>query len=242
MKNPIQCAKNLAALVKKIGKVDPPAFPDADDPVAVLVQSLLLWQSTTTRAIDAYGRIRAQVYDFNELRVGLPYETAELLGTDDPHHDRRARTIRQVLHAVYEHEHDVSLDRLKALGKRDVRKYVEGLDGIPPYVAARLMLVSFGVHAMPVDEPLLDALVAAGAADADSAIDDYAGWLSRQIKSSAGVATHHALQAHVDAIAARPATTRRKKKTAGKKSGTKKTTRKKTSGKKKTSRTSAAKS
>ena len=54
MKNASVCAKKLSALLKKVGPATPPAFPSPGDPIAVLVMSMLMWESTTEKAQAAW--------------------------------------------------------------------------------------------------------------------------------------------------------------------------------------------
>jgi hypothetical protein len=100
VKNAAVAAKKLTALLKKIGRVDPPApaaVPGASgaaamgngaapayDPIATLVMSFLMWESTTDRAEAAYQRILESVVDFNELRVCMPQETVDIIGQRYP--------------------------------------------------------------------------------------------------------------------------------------------------------------
>ena len=62
----------------------------------------------------------------------------------------RFRRLRAVLRNVYLREHAVTLERLADAGKRDAKKYIDSLDGMVPYVAARVLLLCFDVHGVPV--------------------------------------------------------------------------------------------
>ncbi len=84
MKNAAVGAKKLSALLKKIGSVDaavaghaagngcrgPKHLPEASarhDPIATLVMSFLLWESTADKAQAAYDRILESVVDFSDF-------------------------------------------------------------------------------------------------------------------------------------------------------------------------------
>ena len=76
MKSGVADPKNLTKLIKKIGKRDSvPATgghePD-DDPILVLIFSVLLWEATTKQALDGMKKLMASAVDFNELSVCLP--------------------------------------------------------------------------------------------------------------------------------------------------------------------------
>jgi len=64
---------------------------------------------------------------------------------------------------------------------------VSDKDGIVPFVANRVMLLCFDVHAVPVDDLLRAHLVDAGAADEELDVTSLASWLGRQIKSADGL-------------------------------------------------------
>lgn len=221
MKNSTQCAKRLTALLKKLQKPEIPDLPTIDDPIGVLVMSFLMWESTTPKAVIAYNNILSNVVDHNDLRVCMPQETIEFIGQRYPRGLDRCQRLRAVLRDIYSREHAVSLERLSSMGKRDVRKYLESLEGIVPYVSARVMLLSFQTHAIPVDDQLRTQLIEQGAADSSAENDELSTWLERQIKASDGVDAHYALQAWMDSNAGSNASrSTARKSRAGKKKAT----------------------
>ena len=81
IKNPALAHKKLSALLRRLGGGSPAKdMPPHADPVATLVMSMLLWESTTDKALAGYERLVREVVDFNDLRVCMPHETADLLG------------------------------------------------------------------------------------------------------------------------------------------------------------------
>jgi endonuclease III len=201
VKNASLCAKKLNALLKKIGHVKPPEFPSPGDPIAVLVMSMLLWESTTEKAMAAYARLLEHVVDFNDLRVCMPHETMEIIGQRFPRALDRCQRLRAVLRNVYLREHAVNLDSLSETGKRDAKKYIESLEGIVPYAAARVLLLSFHTHAIPVDDQLRTQLIEAEVSDSSMEIPELSSWLASQIRAEDGAAAHDALQSWIDDIA-----------------------------------------
>lgn len=199
MKNASACAKNLAAFLKRIiDKSDESDLPNSDDPVEVLILSFLMWESTTGEAYCSYRKLKDAFVDCNEFRVSLPYEIVEKLSLTDSKALERCQRMRATLTDIFKREHSVTLDRLKEEGKRDVRKYLDTLEGMVPYVAARVSLLVFQSHAIPVDDHLRSLLIEEGAADDSSEIPELAPWLSRQVKASDGRTVHFALQAWSD--------------------------------------------
>lgn len=192
------CAKKLTSLLKKLPVSSPPELPDAHDPVAVLVQSFLMWETTTDKALTAYAKIHEHVVDFNDLRVCMPHEIAEMIGVRYPRALDRCERLRAALRDVFLREHTVGLDSLGEMGKREVKKYIDTLDGVTPYVAGRVQLVCYEAHAIPADEQLRAALIAEGAADSGHTVAELSNWLARQIKAEDALAAHYAFQDWID--------------------------------------------
>ena len=223
--------KQLASAYKD-AQVSAPTDDPAADPVEHLLWSLLLWESTPTKAREAYKRFTDAATDLNELRVLLTSEYEDLLGPRYPLVTERAARIKMALNAVYNDQHDVTLAHLQKAQKREARKYLEALEGVPHFVAARVTAVSLGGHAIPVDEKLRDLLAGAGITEKKVAPPALAGSLERAIKATDSLA----VIAHLEAWAAdpspkitpKPKKTSRKKNTAKKSTTKKKTTKKST--------------
>ena len=210
MKSGVANAAKLTSLLKKLGSHEP--VPSAgegetgyDDPIAVIVFSFLLWEATTSQAQDAMRKVVDSIVDFNELRVSLPPEVIAVIGSRYPNSMERAQRMKSVLHAIYLAHHAVSLDPLQAGGKREVRAFIEGLDGIPPYVSSRVLHRCFEVHTIPVDDRLVDLFVEHGVLSEIASPDEVGKWLSRQVKSSDGIRVEAALRAFVDSSPKPPA-------------------------------------
>ena len=198
MKNPRQSARNLTSVLRKLGKPRKPLPLEDGDPITVLVMSFLMWDSTTARANAAYKRLMDRVVDCNDLRVSMPHELVEWIGPRYPQALDRCQRLRAALRHTYKREHAVNLDRLKDMGRREVKSYLRSLDGIAPYVADRVTLLCFDAHCVPVDARLHRSLVKAGVGDETVEITDMASWLARQIKAADAVVTHRALQTWSD--------------------------------------------
>lgn len=234
MKNATEYGGRLAALLKKIGPGDAPPFTTvrfhpgaapavpaeaaegaaapveaAPDPIATLVTSFLLWESTTHAAVTAYNRVLKYVVDFNDLRVSLPQEAAKIVGERYPMSVERCQRLRAVMRDIFHREHAVSLNHLRAQGKREVRRYIESLEGMVPYVSARLLLICFDTHVIPVDEQLRGRLIEAGAADESADVAELSAFLSRQVRAEDGLKVHYAIQRWVDQMAGDPLAARR---------------------------------
>jgi hypothetical protein len=162
-----------------------------------------MWESSTPAADAAYEQLMESVVDFNELRVCLPHELVAAIGPRYPRALERCQRLKAVLNDLYRREHAVTFERLSSGGKREVRKYIESLEGMVPYVATRLLLLCFEMHGVPLDEQLRALLIQEGAADPSVEVPELSPWLSRHVKSGRGASAHAALQQWVDDVNAR---------------------------------------
>lgn len=134
------------------------AWPESDDPLEHLMTAVLAEGGNPAKARSALTRLLAQVVDLNELRVSTPRELAAIIEKEMPNSLKRCTRLVRVLNAIYEKQNVVTLEGLKARGKREARAYLDGLDGMTPYVAAATMLYGLGELAVPVDSGMLAVL------------------------------------------------------------------------------------
>ena len=217
-------AKKFATLLKKLKGVTPlpeplpESVPAWIEPgVEELVFSLLVWDARTSQAREAIARVRAGVVDYNELRVCFPEEIRQLLGDRYPKAAERAARIRAALNDLYKREHRVTLQAVLSAGKRDARQYLETLDGVPPFAAARVFLASCGGHAVPVDDRIRDFLADEGVIAATEDPDALSSWLERQLKAGEASAAYSALQAAADELTKKSTKTIKEPKDSGEK-------------------------
>lgn len=201
-------ARKLAQLLKKLKpKADgepeaarpAPSPPEWADPlVDELIFSFLSWDAGLAPARNAIRKLHEAVVDYNELRVFLPDELAQHIGARYPRAAERAQRLRASLADLYKREHAVTLRHLADAPKRDARLYLESLEGMPHYVAARVILIGLGGHAIPVDERILDILVAESITDENSTPEAASAWLERHVRAADALSTYLLLQALAD--------------------------------------------
>jgi len=147
--------KAYAQLRAAVGK---PKLPEPDDPLRRLAIGILGVGWSEPEAERAFDRALAAMVDWNELRVSNPIELNQATGNVVPQGVKRCQELIDALHAVYDLENRMSLDRLHSLGRRDARLYLEKLNGVNEYAVAGVLLWSLGGHAIPVNDGLLDRL------------------------------------------------------------------------------------
>lgn len=174
--------KRVYAEMKK--RVRIPSIGEPADPLEQLVVSVLSEDTTLTNARRAWDDLRSAVVDLNEVRVSSPREVAEVISPYTPHAQACAMRLCSLLNAVFNRQCEVSLDSLRSLGKREAKRWLEGLDGIQPYNVASVLLWSLGGHAIPVNGPLLATLRREKLVNPDAAVGEVQSFLERHIPPS----------------------------------------------------------
>lgn len=181
------------------GPAPEPALPgpsEGDEPILhELVVSFCHWEATPAQARAAAARLREGVVDYNELRVCLEPELEELLGPRHPPRQVCAARLRAALREIYEREHELSLASLASMGKREARAYLDSVEGVPPFVSARVVLLALGGHAFPLDERLRKRLAGEGAIDAELDLTGALGWVERQVRAGEAADLYQRLEA-----------------------------------------------
>jgi len=217
VKNESSHGKKFELLLKKIRRRHRVELPDLS-PVDQLIIGFLEWNATARLAAKAHEQLMAELVDNNDLRVSLPQELLALIGAKYPQGDERVSRLREVLNAIYAREHSMSLDSLAGKPKKQIRAYVEELPGITQYVAAQLMLLGFGVHAMPVDDHIAGLLRAEEVVDPNASVQEVAQFIERRVKAGDAAEAHRLLRVWADVRMRRSAAARApRKKTAKKK-------------------------
>jgi len=228
-------ANAFQTVVDQLKATYEPAEANTDlEPIRQLVYSFLLWDCTTNRADNAFKRIEETYVDMNDLRVSRAEEIMDVLGKTYPDAEERVARIKASLRDIYLREHTVSLVAVREGGKREARKYVDSLDGMHPFVSARVCLLGMDCHAVPVEERLLNKLIKAGVFEPETPLDKASGTIERHVKASEGLETYLVLQAYSEEtsadgseLAGKPAKTSRKSGSGKTSKSSRTTTRKK---------------
>lgn len=162
---------------------DPACPKGTDAPLARLVESFLWWEAGARHAPAALEKLCAELVDYNELRICLPDEVLSIIGTRYPKGQERCERMHAALNAVYNREHTLGLETLLSMPKREARIYLEGLEGITPFIAARVMLLTLGAHAFPVDSRIAGVLGEASIAEKDETPTQVASKMERLLRA-----------------------------------------------------------
>ncbi len=188
-----EAGKALKRLLAKAKNAEN-AFPGVSDATQVLIQSFLVWEWNGARASSTWARMVEDVTDLNELRVTVVDDYLEYFGGGCPRAEERADRLRATLRGVFHREHSTDLSGPAGGPKKEFREYLDSLEGMTPFVAARTALIAAGSHAVPVDERTLRLLVKSGVVDPDATIESASQTMSRLVTAAQGLDTHLALQ------------------------------------------------
>ncbi|MFM8642554.1 MAG: hypothetical protein ACKOEP_06940, partial [Phycisphaerales bacterium] len=196
--NPAKLASFLRKHVPAGNALQSTLEPQGMDLVDLFVQTYMLWQAPSSDAIGALKRLKAAFFDWNDRRVSLTSDIADVIGAKYWRAADRIGRMRDAMNGIYRREHKVCLDRLRTLMKKDAVNYMDTLPGMVPFVAHRVLLAGVDFHAVPVDEFGLQMLVQAGALPAGTSLSDAQGWVTRHVKAEEARDAHRALVAAVD--------------------------------------------
>ncbi len=249
-KNYSQKIKKLYATLKKTG--DKVVLPTYDDPIDAIVYAVISERMKRPTANTAHKRCMTYFVDLNDLRVSRPVEICSIFGKDTAETRRAASTLIRVLTAVYDQQHDISLQLLEKVGKRQAKQDIEELDGITHFVVNYCVVTAFKGHAIPLTDRMIEFLRSREMVSPRANPQEIEGFLSKQVAAKDGYEFYELLRKESESAPKK--TVRRKesprlelmkkaakKKVAAKKGGGQRTTKKKTGQKRPVQKTAAKK-
>lgn len=158
--------------------------PELDDPLrrmAIAILSVGCHEEDGKRALD---RALTTMVDWNDIRVSSARELSKAIGNSIPDGITRCQSLIDALRSIYDNENDISLERLKSLGRREAKQYLENLDGVDEYATASVLLWSLGGHAVPVNDSLFAELREAGLVHPEATRAEVQAFLERHVAAS----------------------------------------------------------
>ena len=156
-------------------------IPEPDDPVRRMAIALLGVSTSDERGTQALDKLLSVMTDWNEVRVSTPFELCKAIGDGISDCMVRSQNLISALRSVYHLENKPSLERVKTLGRREARQYLEQLNGMDDYAVASVVLWSLGGHAVPVNDALLGALREADLVDPTANRSEVQAFLERHV-------------------------------------------------------------
>lgn len=173
----------FSAQRKKSKPIDPPAFADLVECLAIGVLSRGMG---IDRARRAMGRALEVMAGWNEVRVSTPVEVIRDAGSGLTGREDDVRRMIQALDSVYDREHILSLERLRSIGRREAKQFLEGLSEVDEHAQAFVLLWGLGAHAIPVDDSLLSALHRGDLVHPEATRGEIQSFLERNISAAKG--------------------------------------------------------
>lgn len=161
-----------------------PAIPEPDDPLRRLALAILGIAHGESKAAAALDRLFTAMVDWNEVRVSSAIEVATAVSSELPDAHGQCQQLVSALRSVYKLENMTSLDRLRSMGRREAKHYLENLDGVDEFAVASVFLWSLGGHAVPADDKALASLRAAGVVDPGADRATVQAFLERHISAA----------------------------------------------------------
>jgi endonuclease III len=197
MRNAREYEKKVKRLLGGAGKAHPPTIASSEDQVRLLIESILQADASRKQVEQTAEGLMKEFVDFNEMRVAPPKEIAECLGRDFPDAREKAETIVRVLNATFDRNGNIGLDYMSKFTKRDLRRHLSEL-GLGPFPAACVALRLFGIHAVPVDQSLVDCLKMVRCVHPASDIADVQGFMERIVQQKDALGVHEFLRRYVE--------------------------------------------
>lgn len=181
MKGATQSAARLKQVFKALRAADgKPTLPAQGDPITQVILGVLSRDQPESKAREALERLRSHVVDYNELRVISVLELVEMIG-ETPDARTKCEDLSRALNRIFAVEHAVSLDRVAALPRKDMLAYLAQIDGLEAYSRARVRLLGFGQHGIPLDEAMWAYARQEEIVDAKCTLDEAQAFLERQV-------------------------------------------------------------
>jgi len=118
-----------------------------------LIYALLLEDSPFEAGQEAYDKLKASFYDWNEVRVTTITELEPIFACVEQG-EWRAMRIRYLLHYVFDHQYSYDFDALKKKTQELVHKQLAKIKHLTPFSRNYLLQTSLGNHIIPLDSKM----------------------------------------------------------------------------------------
>jgi endonuclease III len=189
MKNAGQYEKLVRKLLGSMPKAKAPQAAPDEELVPILILSVLTAEAPRKLAQKALEAFQTEFVDYNELRVSPAKEIGDRMGKNFPLAREKGETLARVLNAVFDKTSSMTMEYMKDMSKKDLRRHLAEV-GLSPYSVAYVMLTGFGAHAVPLDMTLLDVLKMKEVVHPNCEIEDAQGFLERAIGAKDAPAAH----------------------------------------------------
>lgn len=161
--------------------VPKPGIPDNDEPLRRLAVGILGIDHRIEDVERAVDRLQGKMVDWNEVRVSTFEEIRDALEHKSIGNQEFCQNLIHAMQSIYDKENILSLVRLKSIGRREARQYLESLKGVSEFAVASVVLWSLNGHAIPINNRLLQALRDANLVNPSATRAEVQAFLERHI-------------------------------------------------------------
>lgn len=183
-------AKNRADLIIKLQKFAKKEYQVVSPPsnrsvLEHMIYGCCLENSTFEAADEAFAKLQANYFDWNEVRVTTTAELAEACKSLSKPQEAAA-CLKKTLHGVFEHYYQFDLDFLR---KENLSKAVQTFNkfnGVSPFVISYAAQFGLGGHSIPIDRSAMGLFYVLGIVSEDEAAGNRVPGLERTIAKAKG--------------------------------------------------------
>ncbi|MDP6633881.1 MAG: hypothetical protein QGG42_03205, partial [Phycisphaerae bacterium] len=197
MKNVKTYQKKTKKLLGAFGKNPPEAVEDIDQAIVILIEAVLLENSTVAKSAKAFDAICEEYVDFNDLRVSPAKEIHDCIGEDYPQASVKAHALADVLRGVFYKVSDMSLEYVSEMSKRDRARHLKEL-GLSSFAVSLILLKAFATRAVPVDQDLADCLEMDGGVHPGSTLEQVTSFVGNLATTKNCLGVHLACRKYVE--------------------------------------------
>lgn len=142
-----RCARTNKLLIKAYGR---PKWPGPEDPIDVLVRTILSQNTTSANAEKTYAAIKKGYRDWDAVASARPETVARLLKSGGLA-KTKSKAIIGLLRDLKKERGTATLEFIKTMSVREAMRAFEAFEGVGPKTGACVLLFALGREICPVD-------------------------------------------------------------------------------------------
>ncbi len=191
-----QLRQTLGILERKLGRRRRRRPPD---PLETLLVSVLAGDGDDLLAAEILEKLRAELVDWNELRVSSAREIEELIAPLGDAADK-AVALRNILQKLFVERHTLNLSHFQRFGRERIEKELDAFGGLTPTVKARMMLKAFDVNVLPMTADIERIVKRLGLVDSYLTTDKVAEELAEVLPPKRVYSFYHLVSEHAERV------------------------------------------
>ncbi len=191
-----QLRQALGILEKQLGRRRRRRPPD---PLETLLVSVLAGDGNDLLAAEVLEKLRAEMVDWNELRVTTPREIEELIAPL-PDAAEKALALKRILQRLFVEKHTLNLAHFQRFGRERLEKELDSFGVLPPAVKARMMLRAFDINVLPMTADIERIVKRLGLVDSYLTTDKVAEELAEVLPPKRVYSFYHLASEHAEKV------------------------------------------